>query len=105
MDCVAVCCIELQCVAVCCSVLQCVAVIGGASNQSCDTEHRLCCSVLQCVAVCCSVLQCVAVIASASTQSCNTEHSDESCLIYKSVMPQVGLSHIPHMNASHTSRI
>ena len=58
------------------------------------------CSVLQCVAVCCS-----AVIGSASTQSCNTEHSNESCLIYKSVMPQVWLSHIPHMNASHVSRI
>ena len=70
IECVAVCCSELQCVAVCCSVLLCVAV---------------CCRVLQCVAVCCRVLQCVAVWFSVSIHCniptathCNTLHHIEA---------------------------
>ena len=59
VDILAVCCSVLRCVAVCCSVLQCV-------QQNMQQLHQVdilavCCSVLQCVVVCCSVLQCVAV--------------------------------------------
>jgi len=53
----------LQCVAVCCGELQCVAVRdAGVSRRSrCTNSCLPCCSVLQCVAVSYSVLQCVAV--------------------------------------------
>ena len=49
LQCVAVCCSELQYVSVCCSVLQ--------KNR----RAKACCSVLQYVVVCCSVLQYVSV--------------------------------------------
>jgi len=75
LQCVAVCCSELQFVAVWCKVLQCVAVCCSVFSH---TNFRICCSAilllycgvevcfsrLQCVAACCSVLQRVAVCCS-----------------------------------------
>ena len=55
----------LQCVAVCCRELQCVPAAAARSRSAHPIYQQLsiavCCIVLQCVAVCCSVLQGVAV--------------------------------------------
>ena len=69
LQCVAVCCGELESVAVYYSVLQFVAVVFCSVLQCIARQQRLallavCCSVLQFVAACCSVLQCVAVCCS-----------------------------------------
>ena len=51
---ISLCCSVLQCVVVCCTELQSVVACCESAIIS------LCCSVLQCAAVYCSVLQCVA---------------------------------------------
>ena len=51
----------LQCVAVCCSELQCVAVYSEAA-----VDELLIVITIQCVAVCCGELQCAVVYLNAA---------------------------------------
>jgi len=78
LQCVAVCCSEIQCLSLlqcvvhCVVLLQFVAVWSQCPRLSQWTHCQIvCCSVLQCVAVCCRVLQCGLITPMVTMASCS----------------------------------